>query len=176
MFINKSPTRTQICFEVYKTYKQLLRKRLFANEAIKVHSAILRYFKKISDTTNGMAAEEANYFNKHFLSIVNVMMNVVVTFINESKSSDTDPLIFINTEWPSLNEFWHNFNKGTALDDQWIKEMCKLQVSKQPCKFKLIYKMFILACVIRKEVFQLKLPDYSSLPMFQQLYAKYCKC
>jgi len=168
-FILKNPNSNKICFNVYKTYKRLLENRCFTNEVLNTNALKLKYFKT-SLSPPPQKDEERDYFYKTFLNITNVLMQTLVRFVHSNESTDIMQLNFISNKWPSLNEYWRNSNKNTAFDDDWIRSLLKQPAPERPSFFKLVYKMFVLSWVIRHEVLGLKLPSYSTLPQFKQLY------
>lgn len=171
-FILVDATSDKICTRVYRVYKQLLNKRNFSVVAARVGGQKLIYFKR-SLASNKMAHEERDYYYQHVHTMINVFMDALHSFVKEYESSSTKPSKYVNDNWPSLNEYWHNANRNTSLDDQWILATIDLASSKQPRNFKLVYKMFVLCCAIRREVFGQACPaSYSQLPQFSSLYSR----
>lgn len=167
-FILLDQTSNKICTRVYQSYKKLLNKRNFSVVATKAAANKLVYLKN-SLASSKLANDERDYYYLHVHTMINVLMDALTLFVAESES--TKPLKYINDNWPSLNEYWSNANRNTSLDDEWI--LSTIESSKQPRNFKLVYKMFVLCCVIRSQVLgQPCPPPYSHLPQFSSLYSR----
>ena len=172
-FILQNPTSNKICFHIYTTYKSLLSNRLFMNEVLNVNSHTLKYFK-LCVSQSQKSDEERDYFFEKFLNVTNLLMLPLLNFIRNCEPTDTVPLTFVSDNWPSLNEYWYNTNRNSAFDEDWIRSLMKLSAPARPLNFKLVYKMFVLSWVIRHEILGQKLPNYSTLPQFKQIYNQCC--
>ena len=102
-------------------------------------------------------------------------MDVLVVFIKEYEPENVNPLKVINERWQNLNDYWINSNKNTALDTQWVISNLELPVAKQPENFRIIYKMFVLLCLIRAEVLMYPNQNFANLPRFSSLYMQFLK-
>lgn len=170
-YIRADCTCSKIVNKIYLTYKRLLNKQDFTKIAVSVERAKLKYLKNTLSSSR-MATEEENYYHQYFNKIVNILMDSLTMFIQTHESDRCNALRFINDRWQSLYEYWINDNKNTALDDQWIISIIKQPPSKQPSNFKVMYKMFVLCCVIRTEVLHYTKLNYDYLPQFLELYSQ----
>ncbi len=168
-FILGDATNTKISLQVYITYKTLLKKRSFMKEAAVVNATKLKCLNKAVSSSK-LPEEETVYYNEFFNTIVNAFMDVTISFVTRNQHEAKTPLKYINEQWHSIYEYWMNSNKNTALDEDWVISTIKQPSSKQPNNIKLIFKMFVLRCVIEFSVLSLPRKLYPSVPMFSSLF------
>jgi hypothetical protein len=169
-YILINSTSSKIGIRVHRAYQLLLTKRCFMKVSIAVQSAKLKYLKK-SVCTSKFAVLENEYYENHVHTMINVFMDVLTAFVGENQTEEKDPTKFINDRWQSLYEYWINSNRNTSLDTQWILTNVGTS-NKHPENFKMIYKMFVLCCVIRWETLRVPKQNFSHLPQFSTLYAQ----
>lgn len=177
LFLNDDTTNMYL-YVIYTTYaNKLLKINEFAKVAAKVNSAKHKYLKKSLKfvTHKEIAIEEENYYSERIHTIINVFMDVLVVFIKEYEPENVNPLKVINERWQNLNDYWINSNKNTALDTQWVISNLELPVAKQPENFRIIYKMFVLLCLIRAEVLMYPNQNFANLPRFSSMYMQFLK-
>ncbi len=150
----------------------LLKNRNFSLVASRVAANKLIYFKK-SLASSKLANDERDYYYQYVHTMINVFMDALTLFIDESAETTKSPLKFVNDNWPSLNEYWQNTNRNSSLDDQCILSMMESSSSqKKPRNLKLVYNIFVLCCVIRCQVLGQQCPaNYAKSPQFSSLYS-----
>lgn len=170
-FILTNSTSTKIGIRVYRTYQTLLKKRSFMKVAALVNTTKMKYLKH-SMSTSKLALKEKEYYESHLHTIVNVLVDSLLAFVSVNETDAQDPEKFFSDRWQSLHEYWINSNKNCSLDIPWIVSSFETSSSRHPENFKLVYKMFVLCCVVRWELLRLPRQNFSHLPQFTSLYSQ----